>query len=95
MVKRINYENQVHLVYVKEYANIIEDERTDRKTTNENENAWEALANKYEGANVTKRTRKHLEACWKNLRTRGPLVLYRSPECWGYVKISGYWGKNV
>ena len=27
--------------------------------------------------------------------TRGPLVLYRSPECWGYVKISGYWGKQV
>ena len=29
------------------------------------------------------------------LNTRGPLVLYRSPECWGYVKISGYWGKEV
>ena len=27
--------------------------------------------------------------------TRGPLVLYRSPDCWGYVKISGYWGKDV
>ena len=26
---------------------------------------------------------------WK---TWGPLVLYCSPECWGYVKISGYWG---
>ena len=24
-----------------------------------------------------------------------PLALYRSPECWGYVKISGYWGKEV
>ena len=29
-----------------------------------------------------------------NWKTRGPLVLYRSPECWGYVKISGYWGNN-
>ena len=27
--------------------------------------------------------------------TRGPLVLYRSPECWGYIKISGYWGKGL
>ena len=27
--------------------------------------------------------------------TRGPLVLYRSPECWGYVKVGGYWGKEV
>ena len=27
---------------------------------------------------------------WK-FKTRGPLVLYRSPECWGYVKISAYW----
>ena len=27
--------------------------------------------------------------------TRGPLVLYRSPDCWGYVKINSYWGKNV
>ena len=26
--------------------------------------------------------------------TRGPLVLYRSPKCWGCVKISGYWGKE-
>ena len=32
-----------------------------------------------------------------DLKTRGPLVLYLSPEteCWGYVKISGYWGKEV
>ena len=29
------------------------------------------------------------------IKTRGPLVLYCSPECWGYVKISGYWGKEV
>ena len=28
-------------------------------------------------------------------KTRGPLVLYRSPEWWGYVKFSGYWGKEV
>ena len=28
-------------------------------------------------------------------KTRGPLVLYRSPEWWGYVKLSGYWGKEV
>ena len=27
--------------------------------------------------------------------TRGLLVLYRSPECCGYVKISGYQGKEV
>ena len=27
--------------------------------------------------------------------TRGPLVLYRSPEYWGYVEISGYWGNEV
>ena len=27
--------------------------------------------------------------------TRGQVVLYRSPECWGYFKISGYWGKHV
>ena len=27
-------------------------------------------------------------------KTRGPLVLYCSPECWRYAKISGYWGKN-
>ena len=32
-------------------------------------------------------------SCWKE--TRGPLVLYRSPDCWGYVKISGYWGNDV
>ena len=25
----------------------------------------------------------------------GPLVLYRSPECWWCVKISVYWGKEV
>ena len=30
----------------------------------------------------------------KKKKNRGPLVLYRSPECWGYVKISGYWGKH-
>ena len=29
------------------------------------------------------------------LSTRGPLVLYRSPECWRYVKISGYCWKEV
>ena len=29
------------------------------------------------------------------IATRGPLVLYRSPEYWGYVKISDYWGKEV
>ena len=28
-------------------------------------------------------------------KTRGPLVLYRSPDCWGYVIISSYWGKDV
>ena len=28
-------------------------------------------------------------------KTRGPLVLYRSPECWGYVKICGYWETEV
>ena len=27
-------------------------------------------------------------------KTRGPLVLYRSPDSWGCVKISGYWGKK-
>ena len=27
--------------------------------------------------------------------TRRPLVLFISYECWGYVKISGYWGKEV
>ena len=27
--------------------------------------------------------------------TRGPLVLFHSPDSWGYVKISGYWGKEV
>ena len=27
--------------------------------------------------------------------TRGSLVLYRSHECWGYVKFSGNWGKEV
>ena len=32
---------------------------------------------------------------WKLKKTRGPLVLYRSPDSWGYVKISGYWGKDV
>ena len=26
--------------------------------------------------------------------TRGPLILYRLPECWGYVKMSGCWGKG-
>ena len=31
----------------------------------------------------------------KKYKTRGPLVLYRSPECWGYVKIRDYWGKEV
>ena len=25
------------------------------------------------------------------IRTRGPLVLYRSPECWGYVKLEQTW----
>ena len=29
------------------------------------------------------------------INTRGPLVLYPSPECWRYVKISGYWRKEV
>ena len=44
MAKRINhslYERQVLLVCVKEYANIIEDKRTDRRITNEKENALE------------------------------------------------------
>ena len=31
----------------------------------------------------------------KNVNTRGPSVLYRSPYSWGYVKISGYWGKEI
>ena len=35
-------------------------------------------------------TSQHLES-----PTRGPLVLYRSPECWGNVKTSGYWGKEA
>ena len=29
------------------------------------------------------------------LVTRGLLVLYHSPECWEYVKISDYWGKEI
>ena len=31
----------------------------------------------------------------KYIITRGPLVLYRSHECSGYVQISGYSGKQV
>ena len=23
------------------------------------------------------------------------IVLHRSPECWGYIKISGYCGKEI
>ena len=61
------YEKQVFLVCVTEYANTIEDKKTDRRTTNEKENAWKALTNKYADANVTKRTGKQLEACWKYL----------------------------
>ena len=70
MAKRINYlpyEKQVLLACAKGYANIIEDKRTDRRTTNENENAWESLAKTYPDANV-KWTRKQLEACCKNLK---------------------------
>ena len=59
-------------VLTKEYANINEDNRTDRRTTNEKENAWEILANKYADANATKRTRKQLEAWWKNLEPPPP-----------------------
>ena len=32
---------------------------------------------------------------WWQLNTRESLVLYRSPECLGHVKISVYWGKEV
>ena len=35
------------------------------------------------------------ENVYASKQTRGPVVLYRSPECWGYVKISGYRGKEV
>ena len=28
------------------------------------------------------------------IKTRGPLVLYLSPECWEYVKIRCYWEKR-
>ena len=38
--------------------------------TEEKENAWETLANKYVDANVTKRTHKQLGACWKNLKKK-------------------------
>ena len=49
---------------------------------------------------------KHCRRLWKQYKppqtvcggykqTRGLLVLYCSPECWGYVKIRGYWGKEV
>ena len=38
---------------------------------------------------------KWLKILTSKLKTRGPLVLYCSPECWGYVKISGYWEKQV
>ena len=31
----------------------------------------------------------------QEVETRGPLVMYRSPECWVYLKISVYWGKDV
>ena len=34
------FEKQVLLACVKEYANIIEDKRTDRRTSSEKENAW-------------------------------------------------------
>ena len=70
MAKRINYshyEKQVRVACVKEYSNFMEDKGTDR-TTKEKENAWELLANKYADANVTKRTHKQLEVCWKNLK---------------------------
>ena len=40
-----------------------------------------------------KERRKYLKQYY--YKTRGPLVLYRSPECWGYIKISGYWRKEV
>ena len=70
MAKRINSpdEKQILLACVKEYANITEDKRTDRRTTNEKGNAWEALANKFADVNVTKRTCKQLEACWKKIK---------------------------
>ena len=32
-----------------------------------------------------------MEISSQYIKTRGPLVLYRSLECWGYVKSSGYW----
>ena len=50
IAKRINYspyEKQVLLACVKEYDNITENKGTERRTTNEKENACEALANKY------------------------------------------------
>ena len=28
---------------------------------------------------------------WKQYPTRGPLVLYRSPECWGYAELEQTW----
>ena len=75
MAKRINSEKQVVLACVKEYAYFIEDKRTDRRTTKEKENALEALANKYNAdANFTKRTRKQLEACWKDFKTKHKIL---------------------
>ena len=49
---------------------LLRKKRTARRTTNEKENAWDALANKYADANVTKRTRKQLEACWKKIEKK-------------------------
>ena len=59
------------LTYVKEFAHIIEDKRTGKRTLKEKDTAWEALTLKFNAeAGVTKRTKTQLEACWKNLKNK-------------------------
>ena len=63
--------SKIILTYVKEYAHIIEDKRTDKRTLKEKDTAWEALTLKFNAeAVVTEWTKKQLGACWKNLKSK-------------------------
>ena len=74
MSKRVNFsefERQVLVACVRENAHIIEDKRTDKRTTREKDIAWERVTVKYNAkARVTKRSKKQLENCWKNLKSK-------------------------
>lgn len=67
-----SFEKNLLLVLMEEFGKIIEDKKTDSVTSEKKEQAWAALAEKFNGATGIKEARDkgQLKGCWKNLKAK-------------------------